>query len=91
VTSDTPDPTTADQRAQVTIVPIQPSLALSLLADGRVQLSWPSQSSTLVLQEAADPLGPWQTTSGTPEAAGNGRRLILTPLLGERVYRLRLP
>ncbi len=91
VTSDTPDPTTADQRAQVTIVPVQPSLALSLLADGRVQLSWPSQSSTLVLQEAADPLGPWQTTSGTPEAAGNGRRLILTPLLGERVYRLRLP
>lgn len=91
VTSDTPDPTTADQRAQVTIVPVQPSLTMSRLEDGRVQLSWPSQSSTMVLQDAADPLGPWQTTSGTPEATVNGRRLILTPLLGERVYRLRMP
>lgn len=91
VTSDTPDPTTADQRAQVTIVPVQPSLNVSRLEDGRVELSWPSQSSTLILQDAADPLGPWQTTSGTPESTGNGRRLILTPLLGERVYRLRMP
>ncbi len=89
--SDTPDPNVEDNRTVLTVRPARPTVAVARWVDGSVELRWPATPSGLIVEEAAGVTGPWQTTLGTPENTPTGRRLVLQPLLGERVYRLQLP
>ena len=89
--SDTPDANLSNNRTVLTLRPLRPTVAVARLVDGSVELRWSSTPAGLIVEEAPGVTGPWQATLGTPENTPTGRRLVLLPSLGERVYRLRLP
>jgi hypothetical protein len=89
--SDTVDPNTNDNSVSLTVRPVRPTVAVARLIDGSVELRWPSTPAGLVVEDAPRVTGPWRATAGTTENTPTGRRMVLLPLLDERVFRLRLP
>jgi hypothetical protein len=57
-----------------------------------VVLSWPNPSSGFVLQESpgVEPVS-WTNSPAPPQVAAGRKQIILTPLSGNRFYRLARP
>jgi len=66
------------------------------LSNGQVVIAWPAPSTGYVLEQATAILSPvsstvWTPEGSTPEVVGDIKRVIITPVVGQRYYRLRKP
>jgi hypothetical protein len=69
--------------------PGAPSLTIVLVSPTSVLLSWPAPSDGFVLQECPGlGSGSWVNVSVTPEVVNGRNRVVITPLAGQRFYRL---
>ncbi len=69
--------------------PTPPSLAIEPLSPTSVLLSWPAPSDGFVLQESLGlGSGQWVNVSARPQVVNGRNQVAITPLAGQRFYRL---
>jgi hypothetical protein len=67
-----------------------PNLAISYLAGGTIQLTWPAPAVGYVLQSSASPSGPWTGDGAAITTQGPQRVAVVQPTKAARYYRLTL-
>jgi hypothetical protein len=66
-----------------------PWLTIELASPGSALVSWPAPSSGFVLQESLGiGYGLWTNVSATPQVVDGRNQVLITPLTGQRFYRL---
>jgi hypothetical protein len=69
--------------------PLEPfDLRVRSTGPGSVEISWPDVAQEAVLEEAADPAGPWQPVLGSPTRVGGETRFETILLDRTRFFRL---
>jgi hypothetical protein len=79
------------QYRQLVLAPDTPPLRLSPTPSGTsLTISWPAAYLGYVLQESTDlAAGPWTDVGQPPTLVGTENQIIVSPLLGNRFYRLK--
>lgn len=69
-----------------------PKLGVSLTTSNSIMVSWPSNYLSFVLQQKADiNIAEWLDVTNTPSNAGNQSQVLLSPLGGNALFRLKYP
>jgi hypothetical protein len=69
--------------------PGTPWLMIEMVSPGSVLVSWPAPSNGFVLQESLSVgYGHWINVSVTPQVVNGRNQVLITPLAGQRFYRL---
>jgi hypothetical protein len=70
-------------------VPDEPWLTIERVALSSARVSWPAPSTGYVLQECVElRSGQWVNVSVTPQMVNGRNQVVITPLAGQRFYRL---
>ncbi|MBI3416093.1 MAG: DUF11 domain-containing protein, partial [Verrucomicrobia bacterium] len=73
--------------------PSPPTLQIQALASSNIELAWPTNQATFVLESTPSLLPPvlWSTVSTSPVVTGGQNRVTLGALSGVKFFRLRTP